>query len=253
MPLGNRIAAVASDRAGSAGSSRALWAPSRIVPPLSVIDLCSSSRQITGCGVSLLNSVEWAPPSPTTFRPNSITAHCIPKQMPRNRDSAFAGKANRLDLCLRFRVRRSRRARECRRNPPAAVPAPRARSIRSECFECALAPDERCPRDRATRRSICRRRDARRICRLRRSKFHAADCAAGGADRANRRYPAGRATRPRRRTIKSSSRFSTQAQRHFVDRKILVVLLDDRLGRHVAKQRDLFPIFAVHRTARCGK
>ena len=34
-------------------------------------------------GVSLLNSVEWAPLSPRTFLPNSITAHCIPRQIPK--------------------------------------------------------------------------------------------------------------------------------------------------------------------------
>ena len=38
-----------------------------------------------------------------------------------------------------------------------------------------------------------------------------------------------------------------QAQRHFVDRKILVLLLDHRLDRHVAEQGDLRPLVAAQR------
>ena len=38
-----------------------------------------------------------------------------------------------------------------------------------------------------------------------------------------------------------------QAQRHFVDRKILVFFFDHRVDRHVAKQRDFFAIFARQR------
>ena len=38
-----------------------------------------------------------------------------------------------------------------------------------------------------------------------------------------------------------------QAQRHFVDRKILVLLLDDRLERHVAEQGDLLAVLAADR------
>ena len=34
--------------------------------------------------MSLLNSVEWAPSRPSTLRANSMTAHCIPRQMPKN-------------------------------------------------------------------------------------------------------------------------------------------------------------------------
>ncbi len=36
-----------------------------------------------------------------------------------------------------------------------------------------------------------------------------------------------------------------QAQRHFVDRKILIPLLDHRLERHVAEQGHLFPVLAA--------
>ena len=58
-------------------------APSRIVPPMSAISFCSGSRSITGNGVSRSISVELAPSMPATWRANSLTATCIPRQMPR--------------------------------------------------------------------------------------------------------------------------------------------------------------------------
>ena len=39
---------------------------------------------ITGCGVSGSISKEAASFNPRTFLPNSTTAHCIPKQIPKN-------------------------------------------------------------------------------------------------------------------------------------------------------------------------
>ena len=39
---------------------------------------------MTGNLVFLLNSVEFAPSIPQTLRANSITAHCKPKQIPKN-------------------------------------------------------------------------------------------------------------------------------------------------------------------------
>ena len=82
------------------GSSRVGCAPSRIVPPLSVIVFCSSSRQITGCGVFLSNSVECAPSRLHTLRPNSITAHCMPRQRPEKRNAFGAGVADRHHFAL---------------------------------------------------------------------------------------------------------------------------------------------------------
>ena len=38
-----------------------------------------------------------------------------------------------------------------------------------------------------------------------------------------------------------------QAHRHLVDREVLVLLLDDRLDRHVAEQGDLLPVVAAQR------
>ncbi len=58
-------------------------APSRIVPPMSLISFCSGSRSITGNGVSGSISVEFAPSIPATLRANSETATCMPRQMPR--------------------------------------------------------------------------------------------------------------------------------------------------------------------------
>ena len=54
------------------------------MPPRSATSFCSGSRSITGYGVSGSNSVELAPSMPTTWRANSATAICIPRQMPRN-------------------------------------------------------------------------------------------------------------------------------------------------------------------------
>ena len=53
------------------------------MPPRSSTSFCSGSRSITGNGVSGSISVELAPSSPTTWRANSETATCIPRQMPR--------------------------------------------------------------------------------------------------------------------------------------------------------------------------
>ena len=59
------------------------YEPSRIVPPFCVRPFCVVMRSITGCGVSGFTSVELAPFKPQTWRANSITAICIPKQMPK--------------------------------------------------------------------------------------------------------------------------------------------------------------------------
>ena len=53
------------------------------MPPRSSTSFCSGSRSITGYGVSGSISVEFAPSSPQTWRANSETATCIPRQMPR--------------------------------------------------------------------------------------------------------------------------------------------------------------------------
>ena len=69
------------------------WAPRRIVPPISdASSRCSTApasvchsviSATTGCGVFLLNSVLIAPSSPARLRAASITATCMPRQMPR--------------------------------------------------------------------------------------------------------------------------------------------------------------------------
>src|ERR1700712_5585779 len=55
-----------------------------MVPPRSSMPFCSGSRSITGYGVSGSISVEFAPSRPTTWRANSDTATCMPRQMPRD-------------------------------------------------------------------------------------------------------------------------------------------------------------------------
>ena len=45
---------------------------------------CSSMRQMTGCGDAGSNSNELAPAKPHALRANSMTAHCRPRQIPRN-------------------------------------------------------------------------------------------------------------------------------------------------------------------------
>ena len=49
---------------------------------MSETSFCSGSRSTTGYGVSGSNSVELAPSMPATWRANSATAICIPRQMP---------------------------------------------------------------------------------------------------------------------------------------------------------------------------
>ena len=49
---------------------------------------------MTGCGVSGLNSAESASFSPPTLRAYSITAHCRPRQMPKN--GVRRSRANRI-------------------------------------------------------------------------------------------------------------------------------------------------------------
>ena len=75
-------------------------APRRIVPPRSSTSFCSGSRSITGYGVSGSISVEFAPSSPTTWRANSETATCMPRQMPRYGISLLARDAAGEDLAL---------------------------------------------------------------------------------------------------------------------------------------------------------
>ena len=54
-----------------------------MVPPLSVIPTWSGIRSMTGYLPSGANSPDWAPVRPQTWRANSTTAICIPRQMPR--------------------------------------------------------------------------------------------------------------------------------------------------------------------------
>ncbi len=54
-----------------------------MVPPLAVTPTWSGMRSMTGWGVWGSSSAEWAPVMPHTFRANSTTASCIPRQMPR--------------------------------------------------------------------------------------------------------------------------------------------------------------------------
>ena len=170
MAFGDRSAAVALLRRGSPDRAALGWAPSRIVPPLSVIVLLLvQAGKSPDAAVSLLNSVEWAPARPTTLRANSITAHCMPRQMPKNGMPPFAGEANRLDLAFDAAFAETaghQNAVEAGQQPFGAFVFDQ---LRFGCAECGPARDGRCRRDRAIRKSICRRRGARRTCRRRRS------------------------------------------------------------------------------------
>src|SRR6184192_2675831 len=55
-------------------------------------------RSITGCGVVGSTSVELARSRPHTWRANSMTAICIPKQMPRK--GIFCSRAQRTAVIL---------------------------------------------------------------------------------------------------------------------------------------------------------
>mmetsp|Transcript_67541 Transcript_67541/g.161225 ORF Transcript_67541/g.161225 Transcript_67541/m.161225 type:complete len:209 (+) Transcript_67541:558-1184(+) len=66
--------------------------PRRMVPPMWVLDP-SGMNITTGFLHVLLNSSELASDHPSTLRAISITAHCIPRQIPRN--GFFSSRANR--------------------------------------------------------------------------------------------------------------------------------------------------------------
>lgn len=71
------------------GRSRAAYAPSRIVPPMSFTSRWLAISAITGVSHSGSNSVLEVALIPQTWRANSITATCSPRQMPKN-GSAFS-------------------------------------------------------------------------------------------------------------------------------------------------------------------
>lgn len=56
--------------------------PSRIVPPLCVVEP-SGMKTTVGWGVAASNSAELASFNSSTLRAYSITASCMPRQMPR--------------------------------------------------------------------------------------------------------------------------------------------------------------------------
>ena len=60
------------------------YEPKRMVPPIMVIRFCSSIILITGSGLLGSISTECACFNPNTFLAYSITAICIPKQIPKN-------------------------------------------------------------------------------------------------------------------------------------------------------------------------
>ena len=70
------------------------------MPPMSRTSFCSGRRSITGNGVSGSNSVELAPSMPATWRANSATAICMPRQMPRYGTLVLARAAGGADLAL---------------------------------------------------------------------------------------------------------------------------------------------------------
>ncbi len=61
------------------------------MPPLRVTVCWLCIRWITGCGVRSSTSLELASASPQTLRAYSITAICMPKQMPKN--GTFSSRA----------------------------------------------------------------------------------------------------------------------------------------------------------------
>ena len=121
-------------------SSRVGWAPSRIVPPLSVMVFCSSSRQITGCGVSLSNSLELARSRPTHVAGELGHGALHSQADAEEGNAALRGRSGRHRPCPRCPARRTRRAPGCRRRRPAAARALRVRRPRCGCAGCAPGP-----------------------------------------------------------------------------------------------------------------
>jgi hypothetical protein len=71
-------------RARVPGVRRHGYAPSRIVPPMSVTCCCDSMSETTAFAHSGANSLECESLMPHTFRANSMMAVCMPRQMPKN-------------------------------------------------------------------------------------------------------------------------------------------------------------------------
>ena len=209
--------------------------------------LCSSSRQITGWGVSLLNSVECAALKFTTLRPNSITAHCIPRQMPKN--GMPRSRAKRMASTLPF-------------DPALAEAAGHKHAVESgkQAFG-AFAFDQFALN--ALNANLRPMVDAGMIERFV-DRFIRVAMFGVFAHDGDRNFVLGIAQAEEQiAPIVDIGRLHIQAQaaadeivepvflqaeRHFVDREILVLFFDDRIDRHIAEQRDFFAIFARHRT-----
>ncbi len=218
---------------------------------MSVTFFCSGSRSMTGCGVAGSNSLELAPSRPHTCRANSITAHCRPRQMPRN-GTRFS-RANRTAATLPSTPRTP--------NPPGIrMPSTSGRAL--------LRSPIRRGRPRRPTRSGRRRRGANPPCfkRLHHGQVGVAQVHVlpDDRDRAPARSPAsirstsashsvrsGSASIRRWRASSASRPSLCSDERDLVDRR-RVDRADHAADRHVAEQRDLLLEVAADRAVATG-
>ena len=171
----------------------------------------------------------------------------MPRQMPKN--GMPRSRAKRIGLDLAFDAALAEAAGhedavDAGEQPLGAFALDR---LAVDALDADLGPIVRCRRGRALRRSTCRRRGARRICRPRRCVI---SCS-GLRRRWSRSRQSSRSSGPAGEAQLADDQLVEavvdQAQRHFVDRKILVLLLDHGLDGHVAEQGDFRLLVAAQR------
>ena len=168
VPLGDRLGCRSSWPPCCPGASRAGWAPSRIVPPLSVIALLLVQQADHRVGVVLVE-LGGVGPLQAQHVAGELDHGALHAQADAEEgDAALRGRSGWPRPCPRCRARRSRRAPARRRRRPAAARALRARPPRCGSAGCGPGPGGPRRRGPGPRRSTCRRRGARRTCPPRR-------------------------------------------------------------------------------------
>ena len=160
VPLADDLRPVGLRGPGCLRSAPGPNAPSRIVPPFSVTSCCSSSRQTTGSAHWRSNSVVLAP-SKSEHVAGELDHGALHAQADaEERDAAFAGEADRLDLALDAAIAEAAGHEHAVDAAQHALGALALDLLGLDLADDAPGVDGRCRRGRATRRPTCRRRGA---------------------------------------------------------------------------------------------